>query len=63
MAHRVCRTTGRQRHGDISAVKVVVLGLIMLAGSLAGASVAVAAVFDAWLLDFRQEAAAEGISQ
>lgn len=63
MAHRACRTTDRQRHGDISPVKIVVLGLIMLAGSLAGASPAAAAAFDAWLLDFRQDAAAEGISQ
>ena len=63
MAHRACRTTDRQRHGDISPVKIVVLGLIMLAGSLTAASPATAAAFDAWLLDFRQDAAAEGISQ
>ncbi len=63
MAHRACRTTDRQRHGDISPVKIVVLGLIMLAGSLTAASPAIAAAFDAWLLDFRQDAAAEGISQ
>ena len=62
MAHRAYRITERQRHGDILPVKLVFLGLMLLAGSLPASSAA-AAAFDAWLLDFRQEAAAEGISQ
>ena len=63
MTHRVRRTTVRRRCRDVWPVKLAVLALIMLAGSLAGSNVAAATAFDAWLMDFRQEALVEGISQ
>lgn len=63
MAHQGCRTTAHQRHGKNPPVKLFVVGLMMLAGNIVGAGASAAAAFDTWLLNFRQEAAAEGISQ
>jgi membrane-bound lytic murein transglycosylase B len=44
-------------------VKFVVLGLILSFAGFAGSSMAAAGAFDAWLIDLRREAIAEGISQ
>jgi len=63
MALRVFRTSAPQRRHGSQPLKLAALGFLVLVGSASIATSVAAAAFDAWLLDFRQEAKAEGISQ